>query len=57
MRSSHACRAPVCASFRIPAVVATPGALLAFCEGRVGGREDSGDIDIVMKRSTDGGLT
>ncbi|WNZ12136.1 sialidase family protein [Streptomyces sp. 11x1] len=46
------------ASFRIPAVVATPsGALLAFCEGRVGGREDFGNIDIVVKRSTDGGRT
>ncbi|WP_223280933.1 sialidase family protein [Streptomyces antnestii] len=44
------------ASFRIPAVVATPsGVLLAFCEGRVGSREDSGNIDIVLKRSTDGG--
>ncbi|MEU6802851.1 sialidase family protein [Streptomyces neyagawaensis] len=44
------------ASFRIPAVVRTAsGALLAFCEGRVGGREDFGNIDIVVKRSTDGG--
>jgi sialidase-1 len=46
------------ASFRIPAVVATPGGtLLAFCEGRVGSREDFGNIAIVLKRSTDGGRT
>jgi len=46
------------ASFRIPAVVAThSGVLLAFCEGRVGSREDFGNIDIVLKRSTDGGHT
>ncbi|WP_369217072.1 sialidase family protein [Streptomyces flavofungini] len=46
------------ASFRIPAVVTTaPGTVLAFCEGRVGSREDFGDIDIVLKRSTDGGRT
>ncbi|WP_328496715.1 glycoside hydrolase [Streptomyces sp. NBC_00414] len=46
------------ASFRIPAVVATGGGtLLAFCEGRVGSRDDFGHIDIVLKRSTDGGLT
>lgn len=46
------------ASFRIPAVVATGGGtLLAFCEGRVGSRDDFGNIDIVLKRSTDGGLT
>ncbi|MFE7654779.1 exo-alpha-sialidase [Streptomyces bottropensis] len=46
------------ASFRIPAVVRTrSGDLLAFCEGRVGGREDFGNIDIVVKRSTDSGRT
>ncbi|MFF3482327.1 exo-alpha-sialidase [Streptomyces sp. NPDC002701] len=46
------------ASFRIPAVVTTgEGTLLAFCEGRVGSRDDFGNIDIVLKRSTDGGLT
>ncbi|QUI31454.1 exo-alpha-sialidase [Streptomyces alfalfae] len=46
------------ASFRIPAVVTTAsGAVLAFCEGRVGSQEDSGDIDVVLKRSTDGGRT
>ncbi|MFP3990932.1 sialidase family protein [Streptomyces sp. E11-3] len=46
------------ASFRIPAVVATAsGTLLAFCEGRVDSRHDFGHIDIVLKRSTDGGRT
>ncbi|MGW1022272.1 sialidase family protein [Streptomyces sp. NPDC002577] len=45
-------------SFRIPAVVLTKkGTVLAFCEGRVGSREDHGNIDIVLKRSTDGGRT
>lgn len=45
-------------SFRIPAVVRTPaGVLLAFAEGRVAGSGDFGDIDIVMKRSKDGGKT
>lgn len=42
--------------YRIPAIVATTkGTLIAFCEGRTGG--DSGDIDLVCKRSTDGGKT
>jgi sialidase-1 len=46
------------AAFRIPAVVVTgAGTLLAFCEGRVGSRDDFGTIDIVLKRSTDGGRT
>ncbi|MGQ4385123.1 sialidase family protein [Streptomyces sp. SAS_270] len=46
------------ASFRIPAVVVThTGALLAFCEGRVDSARDYGNIDIVLKRSTDGGRT
>jgi sialidase-1 len=30
---------------------------LALCEGRKNGQDDSGDIDIVYKRSTDGGRT
>lgn len=43
-------------TFRIPAVIrAANGDLLAFCEGRKNGSGDYGDIDIVMKRSTDGG--
>ena len=46
------------AGFRIPAVVRAPdGAVLAFAEGRVDSAGDSGDIDIVCKRSGDGGLT
>ncbi|MGW2316803.1 sialidase family protein [Streptomyces sp. CG4] len=46
------------AAFRIPAVVATgAGTLLAFCEGRSGSAADHGQIDIVLKRSTDGGRT
>jgi sialidase-1 len=45
-------------TFRIPALIPTKkGTLLAFCEGRRGGRGDSGDIDIVMRRSTDHGRT
>lgn len=45
-------------TYRIPAlVVANNGDLLAFAEARHGGRGDSGDIDLVMKRSSDGGKT
>lgn len=45
-------------TYRIPAlVVAKNGDLLAFAEARHGGRSDTGDIDIVMKRSRDGGRT
>jgi len=45
-------------TYRIPAIVcAKDGTLLAFCEGRVGGRGDSGNIDLVLKRSGDGGAT
>ncbi|HUT33155.1 MAG TPA: sialidase family protein [Planctomycetota bacterium] len=47
-----------CHTYRIPAlVVSKKGTLLAFCEGRRKGRGDAGDIDIVLKRSTDGGKT
>ncbi|MFC9817422.1 exo-alpha-sialidase [Streptomyces virginiae] len=46
------------ACFRIPSVVKTrQGNLLAFAEGRIGTCGDSGSIDIVMKRSADGGAT
>ena len=45
-------------SYRIPAIVALSGGdLLAFCEGRVNNAGDFGDINIVMKRSRDGGRT
>lgn len=44
--------------YRIPAIISAPnGDLLAFCEGRVHGENDFGDINIVMKRSTDRGKT
>jgi sialidase-1 len=43
-------------SFRIPAIIKAPnGDLLAFAEGRVNGGSDFGNIQIVLKRSTDGG--
>lgn len=49
---------PGYACFRIPAIVRTDaGTLLAFAEGRVHDCGDAGDIDIVVKRSTDGGRT
>ncbi|MDC0773316.1 sialidase family protein [Streptomyces sp. HD] len=49
---------PGYACFRIPAVVrTTQGTLLAFAEGRRNNCGDAGDIDIVLKRSTDGGRT
>ncbi|MDF1862529.1 MAG: sialidase family protein [Verrucomicrobiales bacterium] len=42
--------------FRIPAVIKAPnGDLLAFCEARQGG--DASEIDLVLKRSSDGGKT
>ncbi|WP_327352095.1 sialidase family protein [Streptomyces sp. NBC_01304] len=49
---------PGYACFRIPAVVKTvKGTLLAFAEGRVNDCSDAGDIDLVVKRSEDGGRT
>ncbi|MBN1541395.1 exo-alpha-sialidase [candidate division KSB1 bacterium] len=43
-------------TFRIPALITAPsGDLLAICEGRKKDRTDSGDIDLVMKRSFDHG--
>jgi sialidase-1 len=45
-------------TFRIPSVIATPkGTLLAFAEARRTGAGDTGDIDLVVKRSRDGGKT
>ncbi|MFI1358559.1 exo-alpha-sialidase [Streptomyces sp. NPDC020898] len=49
---------PGYACYRIPAVVRTlKGTLLAFAEGRVDNCGDAGNIDIVVKRSTDDGRT
>ncbi|WP_167501265.1 sialidase family protein [Streptomyces malaysiensis] len=46
------------ASYRIPAVVLThAGTVLAFAEGRVDSSADYGHIDLVLKRSADGGRT
>lgn len=45
-------------SYRIPAIIKLPNNnLLAFCEGRVKGSGDFGDINIVLKRSSDNGRT
>ncbi len=45
-------------TYRIPALVLTNNhTLLAFCEGRKTGAGDTGDIDLLVKRSTDGGKT
>ena len=45
-------------TFRIPSVIATPrGTLLAFAEGRREGAGDAGDIDFVLKRSEDDGVS
>ena len=45
-------------TYRIPALLVTArGTLLAFAEGRKGGRGDAGDIDLILKRSTDQGKT
>lgn len=44
--------------YRIPALmVAGDGALLAFCEGRKDGRGLTGNIDLVVRRSSDSGRT
>jgi len=43
-------------NYRIPALLTTQaGTLLAFCEAREGG--DSSDIDLLLRRSQDGGAT
>ncbi|MFK4086789.1 exo-alpha-sialidase [Kribbella sp. NPDC020789] len=44
-------------TFRIPAVVARGELVLAFCEGRRHGPGDSGEIELVLRRSLDGGVT
>lgn len=46
------------ASYRIPAIIKVPnGNLLAFCEGRVNDAGDFGNVDIVLKTSSDQGKT
>ena len=43
-------------TFRIPSLIAAKnGALLAFCEGRRDGTSDTGTIEILLRRSQDGG--
>jgi len=45
-------------TYRIPSVLVTPkGTVLAFCEGRKQSRNDTGNIDLLVKRSEDGGRT
>lgn len=45
-------------TYRIPAIVKSrDGTLLAFAEGRKSGRGDAGNIDLLVKRSKDGGKT
>ena len=45
-------------TYRIPAILTLKnGVLLAFAEGRKNTSSDTGDIDLVMKRSEDGGKT
>src|SRR5688500_18602192 len=45
-------------TYRIPSIIrARDGGLLAFVEGRRAGRGNSGDIDMVVKRSNGGGRT
>ncbi|RZU19342.1 sialidase-1 [Kribbella rubisoli] len=44
-------------TFRIPSVVARGPLVLAFCEGRLHGSGDAGEIEIVLRRSLDGGQT
>src|SRR4051812_50183981 len=44
--------------YRIPGVVVTAkGTVLAYCEARRSDRGDWGTIDILLRRSTDGGKT
>jgi sialidase-1 len=45
-------------TYRIPALLVTKkGTLLAFCEGRKKGGGDAGNIDLLLRRSFDGGKT
>ena len=43
-------------TYRIPALIVTKrGTMLAFCEGRRNAAHDTGEIDMLLKRSTNGG--
>ncbi len=45
-------------TYRIPSLIVTQkGTILAFCEGRKRGASDTGDIDLLLRRSSDGGKT
>jgi sialidase-1 len=45
-------------TYRIPSLIVTKlGTLLAFCEGRKKNSSDAGEIDLLLKRSLDGGKT
>ncbi|MER6127472.1 sialidase family protein [Streptomyces sp. NPDC001795] len=71
LAATHASATPGCTSsvpytagrggydtYRIPATATTrSGTVLAFAEGRRDGAGDSGDIDVVLRRSFDGGCT
>jgi sialidase-1 len=46
------------AIYRIPSIISLPnGELLAIAEGRVNGSDDYGDVNLVVKRSADKGVT
>ena len=45
-------------TYRIPSLLlAANGDILAFCEGRTNSASDRGKIDILIRRSSDGGIT
>lgn len=45
-------------NYRIPGIIVTPGsAVLAYCEARTNDGSDHDTIDILMRRSTDGGIS
>jgi sialidase-1 len=44
-------------TFRIPSITARDEWLFAFCEGRLHSAADAGEIEVVLRRSRDGGRT
>jgi sialidase-1 len=44
-------------TFRIPSVLARGSSVFAFCEGRLHGAGDAGEIEVVLRRSLDSGRT